>query len=434
MKCPYKSCTSKGLSQHYKFLHEKELFDYKNQENPKETTKIIQKDINLDVSSEKSLEANTSSEEKGIQDFDYALKKAGGGDSKCSKCDVILKIKGDIKRHNSKDSKIVNCQKCTFKSCTLIGLALHNKESHDVSVQKSVKNFSSEMISKKSDEQADDYEHPEKSWFECRNCSFKSPTAINLMLHIKSVHKNEDFTMAKKNSEKKLAKNVNISKEDDKVSSSSSVDSLQFNFKCPVCPFKTSSNFGLNCHMTKMHKNNIDDNTPISKVLTDKKNDPGFEEQNEQLDDSNKMTSNLKCDKCDIQSNSKSELDKHVKDRNALKPSYKCPKCNFKSCTHLGLVYHAQNEHNQGQPLKNDGTVVENEKVKKVQATTTTTASGVTDNGEKKPLLKNLSTTSSTSKNESKSSNILLKCPKCTFSTTTQMGLLKHTKQEHGKR
>ena len=76
-----------------------------------------------------------------------------------------------------------------------------------------------------------------------------------------------------------------------------------------------------------------------------------------------------------------------------------------------------------------------NEKVKKVPATTiTTTASGVTDNGEKKPLLKNLSTTSSTSKNESKSSNILLKCPKCTFSTTTQMGLLKHTKQEHGKR
>ena len=46
--------------------------------------------------------------------------------------------------------------------------------------------------------------------------------------------------------------------------------------------------------------------------------------------------------------------------------------------------------------------------------------------------------------NNSKSSNILLKCPKCTFSTTTsdpagriffgsiQVGLLKHFKQEHG--
>ena len=154
-----------------------------------------------------------------------------------------------------------------------------------------------------------------------------------------------------------------------------------------------------------------------------------------QDDKNNKMTS-LECDKCDMDfggTNPKSELDEHIKDRNALKPSYKCPKCNFKSCTHLGLVSHAQNIHNQGQPLKNDGTTaVENEKVKKGQVTAIA-ATGVTDNGEKKPVMKNITNTKS-SKNDSKSSNILLRCPKCTFSTTTQIGLLKHTKQEHGKR
>ena len=203
-----------------------------------------------------------------------------------------------MKRH-SKDSKIVNCQKCTFKSCTLIGLALHNKESHDVSVQKSVKKFSSEMkkkgikTSKKTDE---DQDKPEKSWFECRNCSFKSPTAINLMLHIKGVHKNEDFAnMAKKNSEKKLANNVNISKKDDKVSSSS-VESLKFNLKCPMCPFKTSTNIGLNCHITKKHKN-MDEDTSISKVVLPdddpSKNDPG-EEQVEQSDNDKDKMINVK--------------------------------------------------------------------------------------------------------------------------------------------
>ena len=65
--------------------------------------------------------------------------------------------------------------------------------------------------------------------------------------------------------------------------------------------------------------------------------------------------------------------------------------------------------------------------------TGTTAADNISS--EMKPLPKNLSATStSSSKIDSKSSNILLKCPKCTFSTTTQMGLLKHTKQEHGKR
>ena len=178
-------------------------------------------------------------------------------------------------------------------------------------------------------------------------------------------------------------------------------------------------------------------NKPISEIVADKKYEPGVEEEQiEKIDNEENMKSNFRCDKCDMDfvgTNAKTELDKHIKDRNALKPTYKCPKCNFKSCTHLGLVNHAQNEHNQGQPLKNDGTAVENEKVKKVQVTTSTAADNISS--EMKPLPKNLSTTTtSSSKIDSKSSNILLKCPKCTFSTTTQMGLLKHTKQEHGKR
>ena len=450
LKCPYKSCTSKGLSKHYKFLHQNFFFDHQNQENPKETSKHIRKaDNNVDFSSEKPLDANrisiSNGGEKEIEDLDDSLSKKAEGGSKCSKCDVILKIKGDMKRHG-KDSKIVNCQKCAFKSCTLIGLALHNKESHDVSVQKSVKNFSSEKTKKKEEKllervsrksTADDHE-PKKSWFECRNCPFKSPTAINLMLHIKGVHKNEDID--KKNFDKKLLLPIigNVTTmEEDKVSSSS-VESSKFNFKCPTCPFKTSTNFGLNCHITKMHNKDIDDkNKPISEIVADKKYEPGVEEEQiEKIDNEENMKSNFRCDKCDMDfvgTNAKTELDKHIKDRNALKPTYKCPKCNFKSCTHLGLVNHAQNEHNQGQPLKNDGTAVENEKVKKVQVTTCTAADNISS--EMKPLPKNLSTTTtSSSKIDSKSSNILLKCPKCTFSTTTQLGLLKHTKQEHGKR
>ena len=298
--CPFKSCTAIGLAWHMRQIHSTKLF-------------------------------------------------------RCKRCDYKTDDNSSLKRHMENQTDPMQCNHCSFKTCSVNGLIVHKRKFHDP------EHFQCKTCHYKFTELVKYKKHitiQKKIPLQCSQCAFKYCSSVGIWMHVHKVHggryqcgKCDYFATTKS-----------------KLNSHMTTQSFKTNpVHCNLCSFKSCSEMGLITHEREVHdketKTSPTDNQELSeyeKNRREKRNEIFGKSLNEKvlalkpesksLEKEINPTKKYQCKKCDYNCSDKKKLKRHTMASQGN--PIQCNQCSYKYCSVMLLNTHWRKSHQDVQTQK----------------------------------------------------------------------------------
>ena len=233
---------------------------------------------------------------------------AGEKPYKCNQCNYASHHKWGLDSHvKTHNQKIFKCKNCSFSCQWLHNLFLHNKREH----KKISTNFALELDGKVSncthcDFKGKAYHHLKRhieavhlnlKRFACNSCDYKSYDEKNVIIHIRSHHKDTKSAKSQKLDCSDCMSNIDHSKSD----AEHTKVTKKTLFVCKVCKYETKNRAFLKNHRRLVHG----DKSVASKVL--------------------------KCADCEFEAAKLKRLENHINSEHLNEKRFSCNSCDFQS-------------------------------------------------------------------------------------------------------